>query len=745
MDKKLSSLLFSSLLVLTVSACSGGGSDDSAAEEPANQKPTANAGQDQTADEQTNITLEGSGTDRDGSISSYSWAQVSGSTVELTDADTANLSFSTPVAKTEVTLEFELTVTDNDGATDKDSVVVVVRPVDEQKVTLQGVVTDEPIANAQVTAEVAGRTYTTTADESGNYTLEIGADEDEDLAELLVLLTADGVGEQEHVKLRSVVDSFANILAQAGDDETLTADENIGVNVTHFSTAIVGLIAIEKGENYLTDKSSFETALPALSGGGVWEIATAIKLIVDYSSQYPALGLPEGIENVWAFASNKNAVKTYLRSIPDEHEALYEEVKNSAYDESSLFEQKISTPQQYIEVNSKFATSNILEFGESGDGNMKYRAIEQSLSTNNAVDKIQIVLEGKVLSTGAVFKNYMGTEYQVQQDVIWESIEVKLIKSSEFADLVALKINGVYQYGTGPFYDFEDEPFTKYEVKLFAKKALPITSEDLIGVRMLPVFTPSLDPNEQLDLPDPYGQYPQFVSTEATVMEFFENGTVQSISGNFGNGSWSITNQGEVELYLDNANLRVKKLSKNLWAADAYDLSGASLGFAAGVSSPKGEEQLDEGSVLGNYAIDGLIAGTSDTYYWFEVQEGGIGYQFQGNDSNNNGVLELNEYYKIKFFWEIVDGKLQLNIYRNLSNDVCTTITNECFVHLRRTFDMFEKSGDKQFVTYQYQMNMLPTSFNDLSPELQDLWVYNMIYTRYLIKSAEHPIQIEVE
>ena len=745
MNKGLFPLLLSSLLLLTVSACSGGGSDETRTEEPTNQKPTAYAGQDQTVDEQTSVSIEGSGTDSDGSITSYNWTQVSGDTVTVTGADSANLSFDAPVAKTEVTLEFELTVTDNDGATAKDSVIVTVNPVDEQKVTLQGVVTDEPIANAKVTAEVAGRTYTTTADSSGNYSLEIGADEDENLSELFVLLTADGVGEQKHIKLKSAVDSFANILEQAGDDKTLTADENNGVRLTHFSTAILGLIVIEKGENYVTDKNSFEVALSALSGSGIWEIATAIKLIVDHSEQYPVLGLPEGIEDIWEFASNKNAVNDYLRNIPDEHEALYEEVKNSAYEESSLFEQKISTPQQYIEVNNKFETSTLLEFGESGDGNMKYRAIEQSLSTNNTVNSIQITLEGKVLSTGSVFKNYMGTGYQVEQDEIWESIEVKLIKSSEFADLVALKINGVYQYGAGPFYDFEDEPFTKYEVKLFAKKTLPITSEDLIGVRMLPVLAPSLDPNEQLDLPDPYGQFAQIVSTEATVIEFFENGTAQSISGNFGNGSWSITNQGELTLFLDNANLRVKKVSKNLWAVDTYDSLGVSLGFAAGVSSLKGEELLEEESVLGIYAVEGLISSGTNTYLWYEVQEGGVGYQFEGNDSNNNGILELNEYYKIKFFWEIVDNKLQLNNYRNVSNEVCTTITDECFVYLRRTFDMFEKSGDKQFVTYRYQMNMLPTIFNDLSPELQDLWVYNIIYTRYLIKSAERPILTEVE
>ncbi|ACV27901.1 PKD domain-containing protein [Kangiella koreensis] len=743
MNNKGFKFLLVSIFSLGIINCSGGGSDSSSEQEPVNQKPTANAGADQSVDEQTAVTVEGSGTDSDGSIASYAWTQTSGPQISLGNTSQQNLEFTAPVAKQATSLEFTLTVTDNDGASGSDSVTVTVNPVDEQKVTLQGVVTDGPIANAAVTAEVAGRTYSTTADASGNYTLEIGADEDENLSELLVVLTADGVDEQLHVKLKSLVDSFGSILEQAGNDNILTADENNGVNVTHFSTAILGLLVIEKGENYLTNSSSFEAGLPTLSGIGVWEIATATKLIIDYSDQYPELGLPEGVENSWEFASNKNAINEYLSDIPDHHDALYNEIKNSTYDQAPLFEPSIITPQKYIEVNNKFMTTTQFNFEESGGGRMNYSAVEQSLSVNNAVDKLQLSLEGKVVSTGSIFKDYMGTEYQVYRDEIWENIEVKVIKSTELADLVALKIDGRYQFDTSPFYDFEDELFSKYDVKLFIKKTLPITNDDLLGVRMLPTLAPSLDPDEDLDTP--YGTFPKIVSTEAVVIEFFENGTAESISGNFGNGSWNITSEGSLALYLENANLKVRKVSTNLWAVEAYDAFGTSLGFAAGMSALKDGTLLDEEGAVGVYAVDGLISDTSSTYYWFEVQEGGVGYQFGGNDSNNNGILETSEYSRNQFFWEIVDGKLQLNIYRNISNQVCTVITSDCFVYMRRTFDMFEKLQGKQYVTYQYQVNMLPSIYGDLSPELQALWVYDMIYARYLIKSSGRPIPTEVQ
>ena len=89
----------------------------------ANVAPTADAGDDQTVDSGETVTLDGTGsTDSDGTIASFAWTQTSGPAVTLTGADTATPSFTAPTGPASLT--FELTVTDNDGATDTDSVTV---------------------------------------------------------------------------------------------------------------------------------------------------------------------------------------------------------------------------------------------------------------------------------------------------------------------------------------------------------------------------------------------------------------------------------------------------------------------------------------------------------------------------------------------------------------------------------------------------------------------------------------------
>ena len=95
--------------------------------EATNQTPIAEAGTNVVITLPTNIvTIHGSGTDPDGTISSYLWTKKSGpSSLNMVNATTASL---TAESLVEGTYIFTLTVTDDDGATDSDEVTVTVNP-----------------------------------------------------------------------------------------------------------------------------------------------------------------------------------------------------------------------------------------------------------------------------------------------------------------------------------------------------------------------------------------------------------------------------------------------------------------------------------------------------------------------------------------------------------------------------------------------------------------------------------------
>ncbi len=92
-------------------------------------RPIADAGDDMVVVLPTNtITLQGKGTDPDGVITGYYWNMISGpTTYHIDDRESAT---STISGLAEGTYQFELTVTDNNRATDTDTLTVQVKDID---------------------------------------------------------------------------------------------------------------------------------------------------------------------------------------------------------------------------------------------------------------------------------------------------------------------------------------------------------------------------------------------------------------------------------------------------------------------------------------------------------------------------------------------------------------------------------------------------------------------------------------
>jgi len=96
---------------------------------PTNTSPTANAGADQSVLLTDNVTLDGSGSnDPDGTIVSYQWNQATGPTVTLNNAATPIASFAALTVTDPTELLFNLIVTDEQGDSSIDEVIVMVCP-----------------------------------------------------------------------------------------------------------------------------------------------------------------------------------------------------------------------------------------------------------------------------------------------------------------------------------------------------------------------------------------------------------------------------------------------------------------------------------------------------------------------------------------------------------------------------------------------------------------------------------------
>ena len=97
-----------------------------------NQPPKANAGSDKHWLEWSDVSITGSGSDVDGSISSYQWSQISGPALQSwQDKNKAKTIFKTPKITKKTQIKLRLTVTDSKGATSYDDMLIYLneRPI----------------------------------------------------------------------------------------------------------------------------------------------------------------------------------------------------------------------------------------------------------------------------------------------------------------------------------------------------------------------------------------------------------------------------------------------------------------------------------------------------------------------------------------------------------------------------------------------------------------------------------------
>ncbi|MDJ0699725.1 MAG: hypothetical protein QNJ07_07690 [Woeseiaceae bacterium] len=124
--------------MLALAGCGGGGGGGGST--VTNNPPTSNAGSDQSVDEQTGVTLDGTGSsDPEGDALSYAWTQTAGPTVTLSNATTAQATFASPnvgIGST-ATLTFQLRVSARGGASN-----------DTVTITVNGVSNSDPVVDA---------------------------------------------------------------------------------------------------------------------------------------------------------------------------------------------------------------------------------------------------------------------------------------------------------------------------------------------------------------------------------------------------------------------------------------------------------------------------------------------------------------------------------------------------------------------------------------------------------------------
>lgn len=156
------------------------------------------------------------------------------------------------------------------------------------QLSLKGLITDLPVANAVVSVTVGSTVFQTTANAKGAYNVAVtGLD-----PAAFVRISASGVGAQANVKLISLVPAFS-ALASAVDAQGQVASTAIpALDATHLSTAVAALLARANGGVMPSDGATLARLLPKINAIQVQRLAAVVRMVADFGLVLPS-GTPD--------------------------------------------------------------------------------------------------------------------------------------------------------------------------------------------------------------------------------------------------------------------------------------------------------------------------------------------------------------------------------------------------------------------------------------------------------------------
>lgn len=460
---------------LIVTGCGGGGSDSSDSTPPptSNNSPTVSISGDAEVSEGKELSLTAVGSDSDGSIASYSWQAISGPTVTLAGSDSENVSFTAPDIEEDAELVLEVTVTDNEGATKSAQITINIKR-EVLSVTITGIVTDKPIDSPNVAVQVGDDLFEVTAGVDGKYSVEIEVDDS--FANKLVRLVALGNNAiNPEVEFVSQLKSVATLITQAGDDATLTKNENFGVNITNVSTAEYALVKRDNGD--VQDEASLSDALLAVDADEKLLLASLIKIIVDEENYT----LPEGVDSTLALVSNANDIDNFVNTVESQDPDLIEATKKAIKDDDDLIDKTIgditgefilTMPQYYRSVSAQ------LHFSSESKGSISFSDLDATFTWQQTGPNVDMTLD----EPASVSCSFMMNENNEQQETCNYLVDLSLTILLENEANKSVELQRQFESRWSNTGNVRDSYEVTSNFSLIEKQqALAVTADELIG------------------------------------------------------------------------------------------------------------------------------------------------------------------------------------------------------------------------------------------------------------------------
>jgi len=733
---------------------------------PVNMAPTVEVSGDVSLDEKTNGSLSASATDSDGSISTYAWVQTGGTSVDLADTSASTLEFTAPVAKMEETLTFEVTVTDDDGATASDSIMVTVNPVNEIDFQIQGVVWNGVAVPSGIEVDFGGGPMSVSTDADGAYSVDIIADEDQ--AEQLLYMTSVSDDDPE-IAFANLPVSLQDLMDKSGSDSILDSSEEIGVNLTPLSTSLYGLL-FQQTDSVSTSED-VAAAMSKVVGSKSIGAGTAIKVISENNgagtvqSLNLSLSLPDGYADTIEFALDPVGIQQYLSNLRISDPMGFDSAKGAMLNDPNIVSQSAppfsNFPVTLTMVEAGFVAAQVT-LNDGGTGSYSEGGAAMDAEWSQDADGVITIsgVGGAVIRVSETFPvaEINGSFMQVRSLLILEDVIL--------TPVVTLPTGTVYNQRnviTQTYPDnaadlppvdrstdfevtyFEDSEYQDIDIEALFSGG---TAVDLLTSYFQSEFNPNLSNMTNTG----FGARQILYSADFMSMERVAtntNGTVTSTYGAdwFSNGSWELTDPKTLTLSFDSSRFNAadsldmifQMVNDNITTLEVKQ-NGIVEGLSNGVFATVDATQAPtaEADAVGFYALPiGLFSGLIS---WTELKTDGTAEIVAVFDRDQDGVLEQSDTNIRPAFWELnTDGKVVVSEYRFQVTRApgCNPDVDACNLSRQSSWIVANRDGADVFV-----MNELSISFPVASAPDQEEEVYFQTTSRAMNFTATAPVDI---
>ncbi|WP_288130881.1 hypothetical protein [Microbulbifer sp.] len=748
---------------LVLTACGGGSSSNGGGDphpEPTNQAPTVAVGS-ASLREGASTTVKALASDVDGTITSIVWEQKSGVALELAGVDTEEVSIQAPAVTENSVATLVVTVTDDDGATTTEEVVVSVL-AHMIGFNIKGVVTERVEAETEILFTVGDQLFSTLVGAGGQYSIPIYVDD----SRASEIVRADVTNQASKLKLVSLLGDMATVIDAAGEDDVVTDDELLSVNVSSLTTALAA--QIEQGEpESISTQEQLTARKKLIDGEDAFQLATLIKLVLDYSES-TGVAMPSDVQDTYDLVADRETAALLAAQIREDSAVIYEAAEGAILADPlqvvSMLSDISGIPDTYYFTSANDNPGYRLTLTPSGDGTLSGNSL-------NGVSEITwtATSEGlEIQGAETVINRYNSYDEILGQNVLAEVVlQPKLIKWIDRGgpiDWMVVLADQYTRYPNGEYPSTEPESRTNTPLAIRSAGTVDATQVLQLGLGIsVPVPPVSLEVTEPSSQAPDSGLLSQAV--ELTFSGTVETGGSVTVSEDSISGNGTPSSAQAVSSWSINSNGHLK----------VQDIVGNSAEFvflhAGGDSSPLVFAELEVGSykrsLTGKAYLKETPAWTADRtvgiykpalvfnspldVYWFEVNEDGTAWFVSGWDQNGDGDLSPDEFYVRPGYWRDNDaGNLVIRrYYAPNENEYCVppiwdpAPESDCVLENEREWVLLQDVNNEAVAIRQHYRSFLDRSL-DRAEEMPEEHVFdfglitNMHFSR--VESRPFPI-----